>query len=244
MAEQLYPHKTENLPVYHPEEALRRDLVDLLVDDEAEMQLAANRSECRDYFARVHANSVHDLQILGLVPRGLREEELKQAMSQDDRAAFETAREISSRGVAPSCACGATPDAAHIPYGANVALTYAAVRKAFNPALAALLSTHQKTTFRWDSIHTQAVRGWLDRLNKVVAEVPVLIALFRDIRVGHNSRVVLDPQCAQLFARGIYIHKTGTLVHQSGYLRIWASEISRGPVVTGTVNPHIPWALN
>jgi hypothetical protein len=89
------------------------------------------------------------------------------------------------------------------------------------------------------------VKGWLDRIERVAFDVPTLISLFQDIRIGRNSRLVLDPDAVNLYARGIYIHRTGSLIHRGGYLRIWASQITSYLDWTPSmvVKAEVPWRV-
>ncbi len=240
MSEQV--HGLRALPVLRPDELLRRPLADLIVEDGAELHVHA-KGTYADYFARVHVNSVVDLQTLGFVPRGLREETLKQAVKEDDKTAYETARQIMSRDGWRECSCEAK-SGVHSSHSASLLSLYRRVRRTANPALAALLSDHQGAEFRWDSIHVQSVKGWLDRASDALSRSALVLSLFNDICIGRQSRLVLDSDCVELFARGIYIHRSGTLVHRGGYLRIWAGQIARYEDWLTTVRDiHIPWAL-
>lgn len=232
------------LPVYTPEEVLKRRHSDLLLEDGAEVHLLAETNDSLDYFARVRANSVSDLQTLGLVPRGLSEESIRKAVTDDDKTAYQTARDIMSRGAPHECSCESKTAGATNSYNTSFARTYRNIRKSAHPALATLLSDHQQTDFRWDSIHVQSVKGWLDRVSQALSRTPLIVALINDIRIGRQSRLVVDPKCVSVLARGIYIHRTGTLIHRGGYLRIWAGQISRYEDFSSIVRDiRIPWVL-
>ncbi len=250
MFEQTAVDGVNELPLVRPEELLKSRGDDVKVDDGQELHLAVGQRGSSRHFARVQAASIHDLQTLGLVPRGLAAEALKRAMDQDDQAAYQVAREglLRNSTSVPPCGCEASTAAAAAaaePHRMSFDRVYARARKNHHPALAALLSDHQKTRFRWDSIHVQSVWGWADRVGKMISVTPIVVALFQDIVIGRGARLVFDAQAAQMYARGIYIHRTGTLAHSGGYLRIWASSISsfnewRAQAVLAT---HVPWSL-
>jgi hypothetical protein len=230
-----------------PEELLRSIGEDVKVDDGQEFHLTVGQRGSSHHFARVNAGTIHDLQTLGLVPRGLAEEALKRAIGQDDQAAYQVAREslLCTQASATPCGCEAGANGSAEPRRMSFDRVYAQARRNHHPALAALISDHQKARFRWDSIHVQSVWGWTDRLGKMVSLEPVLVALFRDITIGRGARLVFDAQAAQMFARGIYIHRTGSLTHSGGYLRIWASSISSFNEWNAqtVVAKHVPWSL-
>lgn len=236
--------QANDLQLMGAEEVVRRRPADLFVEDGAEVHLQANAKNS-EYFARVRVNAVSDLQILGLVPRGLKEEALHAAVQEDDRAAYMMARELASRGDAAGCSCESRKAGKHQSFDTSFARIYKNIRKSAHPALATLLSDHQRTEFRWDSIHVQSVKGWLDVVKQAVLVNPVMVSLFQDIRIGRQSRLVLDPACVDLLAGGIYIQRTGTLVHRGGYLRIWARHVSRYEDWTTVIIQHdrIPWIL-
>ena len=226
------------------EEALRQEPEDLFIEDGAEVTISPDHREYSRYFSRVKAKSIRDLQTLGLVPRGVRDEQLREAIVKDDAVAFQTARELVARSASIDCECTHSKATAAKPYRDQLASTYSSVRKAYNPALAELLSQHYKTEFRWDSINLQSVHGWVSRASRLAAEGVLIVSLFKDIRIGRGAKLVLDPTCNTLYARGLYIHQTGTLVHRGPYLRIWATSIERyvdwGSVV---IQQEVPWKL-
>jgi len=237
----------QGIHVLTPEQALSRQTEDLFVEDDTEVVISPDRREYARYFARVKAKSIKDLQNLGLVPRGVGEEDLKKAIAKDDDAALQSARELLSRSSSGHCGCGgdANQSAPSPPsFRDQLARSYSSVRKAYNPALAELLSRHQKTEFSWDSVHLQSVRGWVSRASQLAAEVSLISALFQDIRIGRGARLVLDPGTTILYARGVYIHQTGSLIHKGSYLRIWASSIERyvdwGSII---VQQEVKWTL-
>jgi hypothetical protein len=85
-----------------------------------------------------------------------------------------------------------------------------------------VLSNHYGTELEWDSHLAISVRGWASRFSK---EALVTVALFRDIQIGRNARLDVDASSIELLARHIRIHRSGTLSHHGGYLRIWANSI-------------------
>ena len=233
------------VPVLTPEQALQREPEDLFIEDGTEVTVSVDHREYYRHFARVKAKSIKDLQTLGLVPRGVDEEQLRRAIAKDDAAALQSARDMLSGSACVHCHCADHADQGSLPYRDQVARSYSSARRAFNPALAELLSEHQETEFRWDSVHVQSVRGWISRSSRLASEGLLIAGLFQDIRIGRGARLVLDPTCTNLYARGIFIHQTGTLVHKGSYLRIWASSVERYVDWSSiVVNQHVPWALS
>jgi hypothetical protein len=247
MSEQTCVDGANEPPLVRAEDLLRSIGEDVKVDDGQELHLTVGQRGSSHHFARVHAETIHDLQTLGLVPRGLAEEALKRAIDQDDQAAYEVAREslLRIQASATPCGCEAGASISAEPRRMSFDRVYAQARKTHHPALAALMSDHQKTRFRWDSIHVQSVWGWTDRVGKIISLEPVLVALFQDITIGRGATLVFDAKAAQMFARGIYIHRTGSLTHSGGYLKIWATSISSFKEWNAqtVVAKHVPWSL-
>jgi hypothetical protein len=229
----------------HPENVLRRELHDFRVGAGAEFFLSPERSDCRDFFASMEVRSMKDLQTLGLVPREIPEQELRQAIAADDETALETARETLLRTPAHPCSCIAKEGDGAQPYARVLKQAYVRARRMYNPALAQLMSRHQRASLAWDSVAVASVRGWASRMEKTAFQPRVIAALFQDITVEKDATLVLDPDTSILFGRSIRIHKTGRIVHRGGYLRIWASEIVQ---FIGSTTLHadrpIPWRVS
>ncbi len=247
MSEQPCIDGANEPPLVKPEELLKSTGEDLKVEDGQELHLTAGRRGSAQHFARVPAATIHDLQTLGLVPRGLAEDALKRAMHQDDQSAYQFARDSLLRAPASAapCGCEAGASVSAEPLRMSFDRAYVQARKTHHPALAALMSDHLKTRFRWDSIHVQSVWGWADRVGQMISLEPVMVALFQDITIGRGARLVFDAQAAQMYARGIYIHRTGSLIHSGGYLKIWATSISsfKDWGSRQVLAKHVPWSL-
>jgi hypothetical protein len=202
-------------------EALRRDLIDLQLDDDEELVLSTIDRAHQKYFARIKFSSFEDLQVLGLVPRGLRQEAVRKAIAADDEEALRLAQERVRRDIAPPCHCDHHGQRTGS-FSEGLRGAFRAIRRDYNPALARVLSSHYGAEFAWDSTLAISVRGWTSRF---VKDAHVTVALLRDITIGRNARLEVDATSIALLARHIRIHRTGTLSHRGGYLRIWANSI-------------------
>lgn len=203
-------------------EALRRDVIDLQVDDDEEVVLSSSDRAHHQYFARVKLGSFEDLQVLGLIPRGLRQEAIRMAIAADDEEALRLAEERARRDISPApCHCENQNERTRS-FSESLRASFRVVRRDYNPALARVLSNHYGIELRWDSTLAISVRGWSSRFSKGAL---VTVALFRDITIGRNARLEVDASSVELLARYIRIHRTGTLSHRGGYLRIWANSI-------------------
>src|SRR5436190_19253865 len=92
------------LPVYSPKEALKHDLRNIDVPENATVFLSPNTEGLRDCFARVRIRTLEDVQLLGFIPRGLATEKLHSAIQADD----EEARKLTYSSYSPSretCHC-------------------------------------------------------------------------------------------------------------------------------------------
>jgi hypothetical protein len=226
-------------------DALQRDAIDLQVCDDEELELSPNDRAHHKYFARVKLGAFEDLHLLGLVPRGLRYEAIRTAIVTDDKAALQLAEARVRQNAAHStCHCD-NNDRRTESFSESLRSTVRAIRRDYNPALAHLLSSHYGTEFSWDSTLAISVRGWTSRF---VNHALVTVSLFRDITIGRNARLEVDATAIELLARHIWIHRTGTLSHRGGYLRVWANSIQNylefsEAVVTELTDSPI-WAIN
>jgi len=216
------PKRVAELKPCSATEALRRDVVDLHVDDDDQLVLSPTERTHHPYFSRIRLEAFEDLQVLGLVPRGLRQEAVRSAIASDDEAVLRLAEERARRGEAAApCRCS-HPSARSGSFSDDLRTSYQAIRRDYNPALARVLSNHYGTELKWDSNLAISVRGWASRFSK---QALVTIALFRDIQIGRNARLEVEASSVELLARNIRIHRSGTLSHHGAYLRVWANSI-------------------
>jgi hypothetical protein len=227
-------------------QALQREPVDLEVRDGEEVFLSPLRRGHHKYFAKVRVAAFEDLQVLGLVPRRLREQAVRAAIASDDQDALRLAQERVARGTAPAAACSCESGHHHPPsFSRDLKSTYRDIREDYHPALSRILSEHFGTEFAWDSTLAGSVGGWVRRLTARDLIVTTLIA--KDITIGRRATLVLHERSTVLLARAVRIHRTGRLVHRGGFLRIWASSIDSFLDFVDVIsqNPSVvPWHLD
>lgn len=246
-----------DLKPYSAVEALSRTPAALEVADDEDLELSPAKRGHEKYFARVRLERLEDLQVLGLVPRRLKMQTIREAISADDEQARnigeQRMRQGEARAKAP-CGChGAEAATSASPCGCHgtsrTATSFSQdlrsmvqhVRHDYHPELARVLTNHYGIDFRWDSALAVSIHGWVRRFRP---DIHVIVNMFEDITVGRNARLVLKAQSTSLLARAIQIHRTGTLVHRGGYLRIWANSIDRFDGFPGVISwKNIIWAL-
>jgi len=215
------PDAYQHLPVLAPREVLRRETHRLEVPEGSEQVLCPTNREQAGRFFRARIESYADLQTLGFVPRRLAEDKVRHAVAEDDRVVFER---VSSCAQLPSpCGCSGSDHAAA---GRTTPLRHAynAERKRHHPALARLLSDHLGAAVEWDSPVAATTRRWLTAAK---ASTVIIGLLLQDIVIHRNAQLSVAAAAKSLFAHDIFIHRTGRLVQQGGYLRIWANSIHR-----------------
>jgi hypothetical protein len=214
----LYPH----LPVLAPREVLRRDAHRLEVPEGTEHMLCPGNREQQGRFFRTQIQSYADLQTLGFVPRRVSEDKMRQAVAEDDRAVFER---VASCAPPPApCGCSGSKDGAAPSRTTPLRQAYNTARKSHHPALARLLSDHRGTAVEWDAPLAATTRRWLVAAKSQVVIVGVLL---QDIVIHRNAQLSVAAATKSLLAHDIFIHRTGRLVQQGGYMRIWANSIQR-----------------
>lgn len=230
------------------EEALRRDVTDVLVHEDEELVLTPKRREFAKHFARVRLRRFSDLQALGLVPRHIDEQAVRGAMAADDEDALRLAKDMVARrplAVRPcDCHGRSGTEAAPARFDVDLKGHYVQVRQSYHPALAKTLSAHYGTTFSYDSVLASTVRQWTRRLE---ARALIELALVQDITIGRGATLVLSDDTSVLLARSIRIHRSGKLIHRGGFLKVWATSITSFLIELSDVvdsNESILWRIN
>jgi hypothetical protein len=232
----------EDARIYTAEEVVREEGRDLEVPEDREFRLAPGEPHAAHFFFRVRLRTYSDVQLLGFVPRALPEEKVRRAIAEDDGGARQLAQETLRAArplVEADCQC-APAASGPLPYGRQLRTTYTRIRRFHHPAFAELLSDHYGVEVAWDSPTVVNLWRWASS-----PEAIAVIALFGDITINRNATLLVDSTTKALWAANIWIHRTGRLVSQSGYLKIWAHSIRNlgNPVITDVVHTG-PWLLH
>ncbi len=211
-----------HLPVQTPHEVLRREAHRLEVPEGTEQLLCPRNREQASRFFRTQIQGYADLQALGFVPRRLAEDKVRQAVADDDRAVFDR---VSSCAPPPApCGCEGGGHAVALGRSTTLRQAYNAARKSHHPALSRLLSDHLGTAVEWDAPLATTTRRWLVASK---ARTVIIGVLLQDIVIHRNAQLSVAATAKSLMAHDIFIHRTGRLVQQGGYLRVWANSIRR-----------------
>jgi len=230
---------TQGIKVLSAKEALRRDLKTLEVPAGADVMFSPYEPEFADYFAQVEVKIFDDLKTLGFVPRGLKEESVRRAIADDDEEAYKIAQtRLYNSPSGHGCECQPQKSSGPV---SKLREQYASARQSFNPALARVLSDHLKTRIEWDNPIAGIVHKWVRHIE--FAERAVNVAILNDITINRGATLRVDASTRSLLAGSIYIHQTGRLIFNGGYLKIWAHAISRLRTfaISTTALEDIPW---
>lgn len=212
------------IPLTAVRDVIRRQLHSVVVADDSEQILSPSNPETADHFFRSQMTSYSDLQILGFVPRRLNEDRVRQAIAEDDRELFKA---LTDGGSLALCGCGSgDKELGHSARSRTTPLraSYNAVRSAHNPALARVMSEHLGTTIDWDTPAVGVVRKWATSIKNK----PIIIGLLlEDITINRNATLTIAAVTRALLVHDIFIHRTGTLRQQGGYLRVWANSVNQ-----------------
>ncbi len=204
-------------------EALKREVRRIEVPENSVLLLSPANLDYESFFSRVRLKLYEDLQTLGFVPRRLTEDKVRQAMAADDDEVYKLAGRLLRQPV-QGCGCSKQNTHVEMPRVSQVRTIYNSMRKKHNPALANVLSDHYGTHISWDSSVAAIVRKWVEflSLNK-----EILLLFLDDIIINRNATLTVVANAKSLLAHNIWIHKTGRLVNQGSYLKIWANSINR-----------------
>jgi len=179
------------------------------------------------YFHCVEIRSFGDLQALTLVPEGLDEEAVRQAMAEDDAEALSAARHyLQTHTKAGVYSCGEPEDGIPLKfsYRSDLRTTYDAIRKTQNPHLSRLLSDLYEKEVAWDSLVPAHIRGWIYKLS-LVGSIPLVVSKIKDITIMHNATLNMTASVKLVLANDIRIYMGGVLKLNSSYTKIQCASI-------------------
>jgi hypothetical protein len=210
-------------PLMSAREVLSLEPRPLVVPEDQEVVLSPDHSNFARSFARVRLSAYADLQLLGFVPRHLSEDKVRKAISADDAEVYQMASRTLSLATPCDCSGHAASDQAAV-RASPLRSAYNRLRKRHHPALAAVLADHYGTHVAWDEPVSSIVRNWTSAVR--VGSL-VHIALLGDITINKNATLTVASPAKSLLAWNIWIERTGRLVQQGSYLKIWANSMNR-----------------
>jgi hypothetical protein len=233
------------LKVVSAKEALRQNLRALEVPAGADVLFSPYEREFAGYFARVEVKNFDDLKTLGFVPRGLVEDKVRCVVVVSNRAAYKVAHTMLSNDPVRGHGCDCQqPQTAKAPRS-DLRQRYESARKRFNPALSRLLSEHLQARVDWDSPVAGIVKRWTQYVD-LAQRAAISIALLSDITINRGAILRVDQSTKALLVGTIWIHRTGRLVYDGGYIKIWARAIENLIDITTriTATADIPWLVH
>lgn len=205
-------------------EVLRLEPRPIVVPEDHEMVLSPDNRQFAESFARVRLKTYEDLQLLGFVPRHLSEEKVRKAIGADDAEVYQMAGRMLSQPT-PPCDCSGHALSDQVAARANpLRSAYNRLRKHHHPSLAAALADHYGAPIAWDEPISAIVRNWT---SAVRVRSLVYVALLGDITINKNATLSVAAPAKSLLAWNIWIERTGRLVQQGSYLKVWANSINR-----------------
>lgn len=229
-------------------EALRHEVRQIVVPENAELLLSPSHPELANCFVRVHIKSYEDLQLLGFVPRKLSEEKVRQAIAADNEEVYRLASSMASQLSPHDCECQNQSARTSVSFRDNLRATYDRNRKAHNPALGRLLSDHFGAHVPWDDPLANITRKWIILAldNKIYATRPLLVVLTADITINRDASLIVDSGLKSLLARDIWIHRRGRLVQKGTYIKIWANSVRSfqdSNIISAAIKVAPPWSV-
>lgn len=204
------------------ERFLRAEGPDLEVSRDKQLTIDPDRAEFAEQLHRLEARDFEDLQALSLIPPELDERRVRAAIAADDDDTWQTALRITEAAVA-SCGCKPRPEQDHRvrDAAADLHANYSALRRRRHHALADVVSKALSSPVAWDSLIVKAVYGWIDRLTTVqIIDSYLIVALYKDITIGHNATLTLISTVNGLWANHFRIYTGGELKINSSFIKI------------------------
>lgn len=230
----------QDIPTCSVKEVLSRSTDNLVVPDGQTIEFTPSNRELSQHFARVRLTAFEDLQLLGFVPRGLREEDVRKAIASDDDQAYRMAA-ASISTLTHDCTCSPRHDTV----ADRLVAAHRQARRSNNPALARLLSDHYRADIAFHDPLPVLTRNWISYFDtKRHFDAGIVISLLTDVTIHRNAVLATDRTVKTLLARNIWIHRSGQLLQRGSYMRIWAHTISRfldfEDILT-TLSVDAPW---
>jgi hypothetical protein len=199
------------------EELLTRDRVDLDVGDEREVSLDEENRELADARHVVEIRSFQDLQALELVPSGLDEQTVRDAILADDDEARPLAHAYLTQAER-SCACNSETDSyverpLKLTFRTSLRSAYIGIRKTYNPNLAKVMSNQAQAPYAFDDLQVAMVRGWVSRQwEKGVIVKPIW--LLQNVTIGRSATLIIGrtENSAYLSCQDLRIHIGGKIL--------------------------------
>ncbi|HEV7376232.1 MAG TPA: hypothetical protein VGN95_16055 [Pyrinomonadaceae bacterium] len=97
----------------------------------------------------------------------------------------------------------------------------------------------------WDSPVAGIVKQWTQYVD-LAQRAAISIALLSDITINRGAILRVDQSTKALLVGTIWIHRTGRLVYDGGYIKIWARAIENLIDITTriTATADIPWLVH
>jgi hypothetical protein len=216
-----YPPRTVAEALAAPRRSVR-------VEEGQTLEVGPNAAEATG-FHLVHVRSYEDLQALELMPKGLEEASVREAIAADDADARAFAREMLRTGSGPAHACScedgheAGPSAPATLRGA-----YTRVRGLHHPALADLLSKHYEQPIAFDDVLPRMMRGTLERL--LIPTMPRFVGVWatEDVDVQPHATLPIATGVSLWTARHITVGREGRIDFQGNSVSVRATSLT-GP---------------
>jgi hypothetical protein len=200
---------------------------DIVVPEGREITVGPEEREFAELFSLVEIRSFADLQDLTLIPQGLDEKRVLQAIADDDAEALSAARNyLQPQSKSGGCDClqseEGTPLKLH--YRSDLRTTYNGIRKTQNPHLSRLLSDLYSKPIEWDSPISAHILWWMLKKNALSA-IRGFVLKPKNITILSNATLSLSASTKLLWANDIRIHAGGKLKSNSSYMKIKCNSV-------------------
>lgn len=177
---------------------------------------------------RLEVRSFEDLEKMSMVPTGLPQKEVMEALAKDDAESLDLAhRLLETRAKSGPCSCQATTGEQaprKLTYRSELRIEYNGIRKSHNVHLARLLTNVHRRQVAWDSLLAAHTHGHFARLTEEPS-IAVVVWLGFDLVIMHNATLHIQPSVSQIKFNNINIHVGGRLNVLGSYLKIKCESI-------------------
>ena len=215
-------------PIKRVLERIGRDIV---IPEGREITVEPEEKEFAELFSLVEIRSFTDLQDLTLIPQGLDEKRVLQAIADDDAKALSAAQTyLQPQGKSGGCDCLESEEGtpSKLRYRSDLRTTYNGIRKTQNPHLSRLLSDFYGKPIEWDSPISAHIRGWISKSNDPSVRsgfISIIVCKPQDITILPNATLSLPASTKLLWANKVRIHVGGKLKSNSSYMKIKCNSV-------------------
>jgi len=200
-----------------------------IVIEEDKEENVGPEGDFSNYYHWTEIKSLTDLMELEIIPKGIDEEKIVQAIEEDDEKSLNVMHNYLQTHYVPIRNYEGGKSNEHIlsrdKYFEEARMAYRAIREMNNIRLSQQIGGLSGTKIEPNSTLLNGIRHWVDKINKKQI-VNWRLLLADDITIGHNSTMNVSHFTDEILARNIRMHKNSKMVIKSPFITMRCTSIT------------------